>query len=53
MKKDDKGSGKIQADAEAVLESDSLNEVKEAAGDSFDDIKSGIKAARRKIAEHF
>src|SRR5918994_756870 len=52
-KKDDKGTGKIHADAEVGLESDSLNEVKDAAGDTFDDIKSGIKAARKKIAEHF
>jgi hypothetical protein len=35
------------------LESDSLNEVKDASSDTFDDIKSGIKAAKRKIAEHF
>ena len=53
VKKDDKGSGKLHADAQVGLESDSLNEVKDSAGDTFDDIKSGIKAARRKIAEHF
>ena len=52
-KKDDKGSGKIQADAQVGLESDSLDEIKDAAGDTFDNIKSGIKAARRKIGEHF
>ncbi len=53
MKKNDKGSGKIHADAQVGLESDSLNEVKDATSDTFDDIKSGIKAAKRKIAEHF
>ena len=53
LKKDDEGSGKIQADAQVGLESESLSEIKDAAGDTFDNIKSGIKAARRKIGEHF
>jgi hypothetical protein len=53
LKKDKEGSGKIQADAQVGLESDSLNEIQEAAGDTFQNIKSGLKAAKRKLDEHF
>ena len=53
LKKDKEGTGKIQADAQVGLESDSLNEIQDAAGDTFDNIKSGLKAAKRKIGEHF
>ena len=53
LKKDEEGSGKIQADAQVGLESDSLNEIQEVAGETFENIKSGLKAAKRKIGEHF
>jgi hypothetical protein len=53
LKKDKEGSGKVQADAKLGLESDSLNEIQEAADDTFENIKSGLKAAKRKLGEHF
>ncbi len=52
LKKDQEGSGRIHADARVGLESDSLNEIQEAAGDTFENIKSGLKAAKRRIGEH-
>ena len=53
LKKDKEGKGKIQADAQVGLESDSLNDIQDAAGDTFENIKSGLKKAKRKIEEHF
>ena len=53
LKKDEEGSGKIHADAQVGLESESLNEIQEAAGDTFENIKEGLKEAKRKIGEHF
>jgi hypothetical protein len=48
--KDDQGSGKIKAGVELGLESDSLYEIKEAADGAMDNIKSGFKAAGKKIS---
>jgi hypothetical protein len=48
-KDDDKGSGKLQAGANIGLETDALDEVKGVADDTFDNIKSGFKAARKKL----
>ena len=45
------GSGKLKAGAEVGLESDSLDEIKEATHDTFDNIKSGFKVARKKISD--
>ena len=49
--KGDQGSGKLKAGAEVGLESDSLDEIKEAAHDTLDNIKSGFKVARKKISD--
>ena len=46
---DDQGSGKLKAGADLGLETDSLDDVKEAADVTFDNIKSGFKAARKKL----
>lgn len=48
--KDEKGSGKIKAGVQLGLESDSLYEIKEAADNTVDSIKSGFKAAGKKIS---
>jgi hypothetical protein len=43
--------GKVKAGAEVGVESDhSFDEIKEVADDAFDNIKSGFKAARKKIS---
>jgi hypothetical protein len=49
VEKDEQGSGKIKAGVNIGLESDTLYEIKEAAGDTMDDIKSGFKAAGKKL----
>jgi hypothetical protein len=47
----DRTLGKIKAGAEVGVESDhSFNEIKEVADDALDNIKSGFKAARKKIS---
>ena len=46
----DQGSGRLRAGAELGLESDSLDAIKEAGEDTFDNIKSGFKTARKKIS---
>ena len=51
VENEDQGSGKLKAGAEVGLESDSLDEIKEAAHDTFDNIKSGFKVARKKISD--
>ena len=64
--KSDRGSGKIKGGTEigvekgdrtlgevkvgAEVKSDSLNEIKDAADNTLDNIKSGLKAARKKIS---
>ncbi|MGV8106748.1 MAG: hypothetical protein ACP5OH_03125 [Nitrososphaerota archaeon] len=47
---DDKGSGNLQAGANIGLETDALDDVKHVADDTFDNIKSGLKAARKKLS---
>ena len=47
---DDQGSGNLKAGANLGLESDSLDDVKGVADDTFDNIKSGFKAARKKLS---
>jgi hypothetical protein len=47
---DDQGSGKLKAGADLGLETDSLDDVKEAADVTFDNIKSGFKAAGKKLS---
>jgi hypothetical protein len=51
VKDNDQGSGKISAGANLGLETDALDNIKEAADDTFDNIKSGIKAARKKLSQ--
>jgi hypothetical protein len=50
VEKDAQGSGKLKAGIELGLESDTLHEIKEATDDTRDNIKSGVKAARKKIS---
>jgi hypothetical protein len=50
VKDDDKGSGNLQAGANIGLETDALDDVKQVADDTFDNIKSGFKAARKKLS---
>ena len=47
---DDKGSGNLQAGANIGLETDALDDVKQVADDTFDNIKSGFNAARKKLS---
>ena len=51
VENEDQGSDKLKAGAEVGLESDSLDEIKEATHDTFDNIKSGFKVARKKISD--
>ena len=51
IKDDDQGSGKISAGANLGLETDSLDDIKKAADDTFDNIKSGFKAAGKKLSQ--
>ena len=50
VKDDDKGSGNLEAGANLGLETDALNDVKQAADDTFDNLKSGFNAARKKLS---
>ena len=50
VKDDAKGSGNLQAGANIGLETDALDDVKQAADNTFDNIKSGFKAARKKLS---
>jgi hypothetical protein len=47
---DDKKSGSLKAGGNLKLETDSLEDVKQVADDTFDNIKSGFKAARKKLS---
>ena len=51
VKEDKQGSGKIVAGINLGLKTDALDEIKEAADDTFDNIKSGLKTAGKKISE--
>ena len=42
--------GKLKAGANLGLETDALDDVKQAADDTLDNIKSGFKAARKKLS---
>src|SRR5918994_1224821 len=47
---DDNKSGSLKAGGNLKLETDSLEDVKQVADDTFDNIKSGFKAARKKLS---
>jgi hypothetical protein len=51
VKKDEKGSGKLSADANVGLQSDAMEELKEGSDYTFDKIKEGLKTAKKKITE--
>ena len=48
VEKGDRTLGKVKAGA--AVESDYLNEIKDTADNTLDNIKSGLKAARKKIS---
>jgi hypothetical protein len=48
VEKGDRTLGEVKVGAE--VKSDSLNEIKDAADNTLDNIKSGFKAARKKIS---
>jgi hypothetical protein len=43
--------GKISAGANLGLQTDALDDIKEATDDTFDNIKSGFKAAGKKLSK--
>lgn len=51
VKENKKGSGKLEANVNLGLESESLGELKEGGDYAFDKIKSGMKAAKKKISQ--
>jgi hypothetical protein len=51
VKENKKGSGKVAANVNLGLESETLGELKEGGDYALDKIKSGVKAAKKKIAE--
>jgi hypothetical protein len=51
VKEEKQGSGKIGAGVNLGLETDALGDIKEAAGDTFDNLKTGFKVARKKLSQ--
>ena len=51
VKENKKGSGKLAANVNLGLESETLGELKEGGDHAIDKIKSGLKAAKKKISK--
>ena len=51
VKDNKKGSGKVAANVNLGLESETLGELKEGSDYAIDKIKSGMKAAKKKISQ--
>ena len=51
IKENKKGSGKVAANVNLGLESETLGELKEGGDYAADKIKSGMKAAKKKISK--
>ena len=51
VKDEKQGSGKIGAGVNLGLETDALGDIKEATGDTFDNLKTGFKVARKKLSQ--
>jgi hypothetical protein len=49
VKENKKGSGKLKANVNLGLESDSLGKLKEGSDYAFEKIKSGVKVTRKKL----
>ena len=51
VKEKNEGSGKFEANVNLGLESETLDELKEGSDYTIDKVKSGIKAAKKKISK--